>query len=623
MVLQREPYQSQIWGWASPPNATVTVTLQDSNGTILYTTSFLATPSSSTSDGAAVATTSDKNDDTPWFVQFPPQPAGSGHAIDIVVVSALEDANTNNNTKNLFQLTLEDIAFGDVYLCSGQSNMEMSLSAVWNASTEIDDSIHYPHLRLATVALATSDTPQWDVPSATHSYSWARSSPSAITPNQGPFSWFSAVCYFMGRSLYTHFDGQVPIGLVAASWGGQPVEVFSSPTALADETCGGLRPASTPSTTTTIIAAEQSSSSLFKQAQNEQRRAEMVNRRGGEEEDRGDSRTNNGGHYNDGVAESFLRNLTSTITTLQLPAPSQIWNAMIHPLTPMRFVGIVWYQGEANWQNLASYACRMPAMITDWRRHFSPPQHQQQEQQQEDLVSFVYVQLAAWTWNDDRSATWPYLRAAQDVALQLPKVGMATAIDLGDPKSPQGSIHSRLKQPIGQRLALTLRAIHYQDVQHNYRGPVVTSVQIVNGTNLVRLGFEPGTAIGLHLHGTTECSGCCSDESPFKALGPDGLWQAAHIASIEDETMTLSSAETPVLGIRLAWQDYPQCGLYNGGVVGGGGPEDASCLPAAPFQWCAYPTTGKAAWSQNACGPATTSTSTTSTVGANDDSTMY
>ena len=95
----------------------------------------------------------------------------------------------------------------------------------------------------------------------------------------------------------------------------------------------------------------------------------------------------------------------------------------------MRFQGVVFYQGESNSLSgcPSAYACMFPALVADWRVKFDLP----------DLF-FNFVQLAAYGWHD-----YTHLRQAQLAALQLPNVGMATAIDLGDMKSPNGGIHPR------------------------------------------------------------------------------------------------------------------------------------------------------------------------------------
>ena len=177
--------------------------------------------------------------------------------------------------------------------------MEMSVVAAFNASEKIADSIHYPHLRLATVQQTTADTPQVDVASKAN-YTWARSGPDAMDAAGDAFSWYSASCYFFGREIYKPLEGKVPIGLVTSCWGGQQIKAFSSPEALADATCGGTRP-----------------------------------------------------------LEKYIFDFDQGLGV----NPTQLWNVMIHPLLPMRFAGVAWYQGEANSGNPASYACRFLAMI--------------------------------------------------------------------------------------------------------------------------------------------------------------------------------------------------------------------------------------------------------------------
>ena len=121
--------------------------------------------------------------------------------------------------------------------------MQFSVGDAFNASAEIAASSSYPNLRLATVAMVTANAPRDNAPSkpGTSRPVWAPSSPAAINP-KGGFSWPSAACYFFGRSLYIEKGGNVPIGLVGSDWGGQKVEAFSSPDALADKTCGGTQP---------------------------------------------------------------------------------------------------------------------------------------------------------------------------------------------------------------------------------------------------------------------------------------------------------------------------------------------------------------------------------------------
>ena len=257
-----------------------------------------------------------------------------------------------------------------------QSNMQMAVKGSFNATEEIKDSMNYPNLRLSTVQLVTSDTPESDVQHK-GDYTWGRSSPDTVDGNDD-FDIFSATCYYFGRELYKSLGSRIPIGLITSCWGGQRVETFSSPEALNDETCGGTIPPDF----------------FQKQDQDPKSRVPPSNL----------DRTKSNDHFDTGFVEG------------DGPKSTQLWNAMIHPFLPMRLLGAVWYQGEANSDDPSSYACRFPAMISDWRRRFQLPH-----------LTFLYVQLAGFHPGE----TWPEMRAAQRAANQLPKVGSATAIDLG------------------------------------------------------------------------------------------------------------------------------------------------------------------------------------------------
>lgn len=517
MVLQREPHKSRIWGFSSSKGGTNMTVRMDRNPEIL---------------AFAVA---DENGS--WMLELPPQAAGAGHTLEV------SDGETN--------LTLTDIAFGDVFLCSGQSNMEFTVGSSFNASQDIQDSIHYPNLRLATVNRSLAPSPVENAASKA-SYIWARSSPEALNeedPSGGQWGVFSAVCYFFGRELYKSMDGKVPIGLVASSWGGQRIEFFSSQQALNDKTCGGTRP---PPHTEALNKSEV-------------------------------------GNDNTAPPEKLSRFRQGDEPVL-VGADTQIWNAMIHPLKSMRFTGAIWYQGEANARDASTYACRFPAMIDDWRRQFELPD-----------LAFVYVELAALRIDSHhRTSFWPYIRAAQASALKLPGVGMATAIDLGDPNSPWGSIHSRRKQEVGRRVALTMQALHYQDTvaATTFTGPVHEGVSlgIDSAHSTATVSFQPKTAGHLHLAGTAACLKCCQ-EPPYEVLTVDRSWKRVSSAQVRNnDQVVLITNEPQIFGVRYAWQGRPECALYNGY----GGPDDHAGIPAAPFEWCAY-NSGKGTWTHDVC----------------------
>ena len=177
MVLQRAPAKAAIWGNNANPGETVNVRLNNSD----QSASTDATTTTSWSTTAA--------HNGSWSVALDPQPISTGATIEVRTSSGRSQVITN-------------VAFGDVYLCSGQSNMEFSTNRAFNASSEIADSGHYPNIRLFTVAHAVANSPQANVADKTGSAgvyrnsSWAVSSAAAFSP-VGTFVMIY-ICLFFG-----------------------------------------------------------------------------------------------------------------------------------------------------------------------------------------------------------------------------------------------------------------------------------------------------------------------------------------------------------------------------------------------------------------------------------------
>jgi len=463
MVLQREPLSSRIWGWGYP-GATVLVVLDS-----IFSVSTIV------------------KQDGSWIAELLPQEAGSDHKITIT------DGDTS--------ITLEDIAFGDVYLCSGQSNMELSVPVVFNASSEIEDSINYPNLRLATVKKVKSGKPQDDAPSKSPDYAWARSGPDAMSLVDKEFGYYSATCYFFGRDLHKALKYEVPIGLFTSCWGGQKIETFSSPDALADKTCGGTRP---------LYGIDERSSSR---------------------------KTVGAAHFKYGPSIK----------------PMDLWNAMIHPLINMRFTGSIWYQGEANADSPESYACRFPAMIRDWRLKFDLPD-----------LSFFFVQLAGYNetkldWPKFRAAQMaatqlPKVAYAAAIDLGDP----SSPCESIHPRRKQ-EVGRRLSLSVRsiqyeERGGLVYTGPILDGVQQ---------LPVFSSTVVIYLSFSPGTSDGLHMHGSPECSTCCR-EPPFQVLDANGNWSRVFQSDVRNAEIALQSEVGPIFGVRYAWELYPQCLIYNG-----------------------------------------------------------
>jgi sialate O-acetylesterase len=454
MVLQRAPQRANIWGWAKTPGAVVTVTINQKS---YNTTSALST-------GA-------------WNILLDPTPAGGPYT--------LEASSTSGDSA-----ALSNILFGDVYVCSGQSNMQFTVHSAFNASTEIIDANNYPNIRLFSVGQGTSSIQPLSEFS-TISQLWSIA--SASTVGVGDWSEFSAVCWFFGRDLYDNL--RIPIGLFSDNWGGTIVQAWSSPDAL--KVC--------PTTADTP------------------------------------------GGPND---------------------PSNLWNAMIVPVLPMTITGATWYQGESNSGNANYYACAFPEMIKDWRLKWGGDTSK--------TFPFYFVQLATWSNNNDLNSE-ALLRLSQVYATQLPKVGLATAMDSGDPSSPFGDIHPRSKQIVGSRLSLTARAIGYgSNIQ--YKGPEATQWTIINQSPSasVRITFSPDSIGGGLVITPKACyTGVTANQCRWADIGTqNGQWTNATI-TISGDTIVLSAniaSGSQVTGVRYAWANYPVAVIYN---------KDG--LPALPF----------------------------------------
>jgi len=222
---------------------------------------------------------------------------------------------------------------------------------------------------------------------------------------------------------------------------------------------------------------------------------------------------------------------------------SVLWNAMIAPLVPFAFSGVIWYQGESNRDRSEQYARLFPAMIRDWRRAFGRE------------LPFLFVQIAPFDYDPETGQT-PLLRQAQAAALQLPHTGMVVTMDIGEP----GNIHPQDKQTVGERLCLqALHKVHGRDLVCD--GPRFASLRReAGGVRVVFTGTEGGlVAVG-------------GAPNWFEVAGLDGRFVTAH-ASIDGDTVLLSAdgVGEPAT-VRFAWAAAAEPNLKNG-----------AGLPAWPF----------------------------------------
>jgi sialate O-acetylesterase len=365
MVLQqRKPIL--VWGWADPGER-VTVTLDRAKRT---------------------ATTDYRGR---WEVRLPRRKAGGPTKLVVQGRNRIE---------------LQDVLIGEVWICSGQSNMEWPMHRAFEPESDIADSAH-PQIRLFTVPKLKAVDPVDDVKAA-----WQLCEPSQVRH-------FSAVAYYFGRELQSSLE--VPVGLIHTSWGGSPAEVWMRWSVLAahpDYRHSILDPWVTREEryVEELAAWEKESETLKQQGQ------------------------------------------TQTSPRPQLGwRPAELYNGMIAPLIPYSIAGAIWYQGESNAGRAHQYRHLFPNLIQNWRNDWG----------QGDFP-FLAVQLAPWDRNRNRSpeeiaavpmdSDWAELREAQLMATQaMKRVGLAVLTDYGD----KDDIHPAQKQPVGERLALLARDLAY------------------------------------------------------------------------------------------------------------------------------------------------------------------
>jgi sialate O-acetylesterase len=313
------------------------------------------------------------------------------------------------------EITLRDVLVGEVWLASGQSNMEFKLQQTVNHDEEVAKADH-PMIHLFQVKRAVADQPLEDVVGT-----WQVCSPATAKT-------FSAVQYFFGRHLQQNLH--VPMGLIESDWGGTPAQSWTSKEALAADPALKFISDYWDAALTKYPAAKQAYDQRL--AAWEQSAAEA--RAAGKTPPARPGAPEGPGHPN---------------------TPAGLWNAMIAPLVPYTIRGALWYQGESNAnsdQHAYNYRRLFATMIQDWRNRWG----------QGDFP-FLFVQLANYQTN----GRWAVLRESQTETLRLANTGMAVINDIGEAKD----IHPKNKQDVGLRLALAARAMVYgQPVE--YSGPI-------------------------------------------------------------------------------------------------------------------------------------------------------
>ena len=320
-------------------------------------------------------------------------------------------------------ITLTNVCLGEVWVCSGQSNMGFALSNANNAAAAIAASTD-PQFRLFKVPLVAAESPQGNVTAT-----WQASDPTSAAK-------FSAVAYFFGRDLRKQLG--VPVGLIESAVGGTPAAAWTDHATLESDPV--------------LRAMFDRYAAIQKDYDQEKAKVAYLKARE---------------RYKQVAAKAKAEGKTPPRAP-RAPRdpvtgpkrPSVLYNGMIAPLEPFAICGAIWYQGESNAQYPKEYQTLFPAMIGCWRKAWGLGN-----------FPFLFVQIAP------HQGQPPEIREAQFITLQKTKnTAMAVITDLGNATN----IHPTDKEPVGGRLALAARALAYGE-KIEYSGPVYKKMKVKDG----------------------------------------------------------------------------------------------------------------------------------------------
>lgn len=492
LVLQRDK-PIHIWGTAAAAEA-VTVELRNPDQSVRL--SATAMPGS---DGR-------------WSVTLPAQPAS-------VVGAPLSLRVAGSNV-----IVLDPVQIGEVWLCSGQSNLNFLMRPYSPFSEGVLDwenevaAANDPGMAVFTTTPEANDTPFADPHGA-----WR-----PTTPTYTAFT--SAVPYYVGKQLRDRLG--IPVGIIVSALGGTSIKSWA-PYPVLQSLPAAASFLSLHSTRRTQYAA---AITTYKQSAVEPYR------------------------------ELALQKLWAPTYATAIPdpegyptwrhQPAGLYNAMIAPLATFPVRGFVWYQGEGDAVDYANYGGYLEGLITGWRAAWG-----------DSSMPFLIVQLANYdqvqvTGTASYTDNWANLREQQQrVADRLANTGLAVAADVG----ASLTIHPRDKRTVAERLVLSARRLVYGESSLVFSGPRFDSLTVKDNQLTVLFRDEAG---GLTLD-LTRATGAGPS---FQLAGPDGVFHAA-TATVDGLRVTLTAPEVrEPRRVRYGFHNDPKLILYN-----------SAGLPAPPF----------------------------------------
>lgn len=416
------------------------------------------------------------------------------------------------------KVEVKDVLVGEVWLGSGQSNMAMTVARCSHYDSE-KAAAQLPLIRHYRETSSAAEQPQ-----PAGEGTWQTCTPETVGN-------FSAALYFFGREI--HKEIGVPVGLINTSVGGTPIEAWVPAEAQRSD----------PETKANYDQRLETFSKFDPAEAAELHQKQM-------------------GKWKTAAAKAKAEGKPFTTAAPKNPAtmrklkggPAGLFNGKVVNLAPYTLRGMLWYQGEANTRSQPElYHKQLSQLVTSWRTYWS------------DELPFAWVQLPNYTAPGEG---WPRVRESMLKTLELPKTGMAIAIDLGEAKD----IHPKNKQEVGKRLSYWALGTVYGKQVPAVSGPLPLR-STVSG-NAISVAFKH-TNGGLKSIADRPLTG-------FEIAGTDRQWKNAE-AKIVGETVVISSPEVAMpVAVRYAWKDWPEYSLANG-----------AGLPASPFRTDDWPASRK------------------------------
>lgn len=463
MVIQRDqPFK--VWGWGDP-GATVSISV------------------------AGQQKASKVGEDGRWAIKISAPNAIGPHAMKV--------------SSGGSSLEIRDVLVGEVWLCSGQSNMAMTVSRARDFAKE-SKAADLPQIRMFKVTSSHATEPQEKC-----SGEWTVCTPDSV-------GGFSATAFFFGRRL--HAELNVPIGLINSSVGGTSVESWTSMPA--QSAVPDIAPRLQAWKDADDSYNSESAKAAFDKAMDRWTRKAKEARAAGDRAPR--------------------KPQLASPPHKDRNYPSNLFNGKIHPLAGFSIRGAVWYQGENSSGRGFShlYHPQLTTLIRDWRQRWG----------QGDFP-FAWVQLPNFRAPQKQPAEtngWTLVQEGMLKTLNEPNTGMAITLDVGEEKD----IHPKDKQSVGHRLAQwALAKVYNFDIIP--MGPVYAGHQISEGTVTIEFLHNEGLkSNGDEVRGFA----VCGEDRKF-------VWADARI---EDSRVIVSSESVPdPVAVRYAWAANPTFSIIN------------------------------------------------------------